>query len=186
LLIGGIILVVIIALFYYRMLHNKHFFLRIFQLLHLDKIKFLKKTEEFIENIELIMIEFYNRDKKHFVYCILITLLTWVLMFIEYRLATKLLGINIGVVEIFFIVTFVGIALLFPIPMAVGVLEAGQLSAFAIINLPVNVGIALAFLVRVKDILWAIIGLILLATYGFHLVRVVKKKYKSRNSDIRE
>ena len=107
-------------------------------------------------------------------------------MFIEYKLATMLLGINVGVVEIFFIVTFVGVALLFPIPMAVGVLEAGQLSAFALINLPANAGIALAFLVRMKDIIWAIIGIILLATYGFHVVKVVEKKYKSKNADIRE
>jgi len=39
-------------------------------------------------------------------------------------------------------------AQLFPIPMALGVLEAGQVSAFAIIRSSANAGVALAFLVR--------------------------------------
>ena len=107
-------------------------------------------------------------------------------MFFEYKFATMLLGLDIGAVEIFFIVTFIGLAILFPIPMAVGVLEAGQVSAFALIRLNASAGVALAFLVRMKDIIWALIGLVLLATYGFHVGKVVRKKYGDKNLDIGE
>jgi uncharacterized protein (TIRG00374 family) len=178
LILGGIVFVVLVIMFYYRMLTNRHFFLNIFRFLKLDRIKALHNIESSIERVEVIMIEFYANNSKAFLKSLTISISTWILMFFEYKFATTLLGLNLGVIEIFFIVSFIGMALLFPIPMAVGVLEAGQLSAFALIHLSASAAIALAFLVRMKDILWAIVGLILLATYGFHPTVVVSKKYK--------
>jgi uncharacterized protein (TIRG00374 family) len=185
--VGGIIFVTLLSIFYYRMLHNKHFFLHIFRFLMLDrtKIHWLNEFEHGIEKVERIMIEFYNHDRKAFRNSILISILSWGLMFGEYHFATTLLGLHLGIVEMFFIITFIGIAQLFPIPMAVGVLEAGQISAFTLIDLPANAGVALAFLVRIKDILWAIIGLALLATYGFHVPKVVEEKYRPKEGSSR-
>jgi len=185
LLISGIIFVTIIGLFYYRMLNDKHFFLHIFRFLRLDRTenKTLKNLEQKIEEIELIMIQFYKHDKKTFILSIIITLLSWAVMFVEYKLATTLLGLNLGFVELFFIITFIGIAVLFPIPMAVGVLEAGQVSAFGMIGLAGSGGVALAFLVRMKDFLWGVIGMILLAMYGFNVKITIKKKYKIKASE---
>jgi len=185
LLIGGVLFVSVFVLFYYRMLSNKHFFLNIFRFFRLDKtnIKWLMNLEHSIEKIELIMIEFYKHNKKAFIKALSISIFSWVIMFFEYHFATRLLGLNLGVSEIFFIISFVGMAQLFPIPMAVGALEAGQVSAFALINLPTSSGIALAFLVRMKDIVWAIIGLILLATYGFHIAKFVEGKYRDEKRE---
>jgi uncharacterized membrane protein YbhN (UPF0104 family) len=67
--------------------------------------------------------------------------------------------------------------------MAVGVLEAGQVSAFSIIGIAGSGGVALAFLVRMKDFIWGIIGLILLALFGFNVQKTIKKKYKNKNSE---
>jgi len=186
--IGGVLFLGLIASFYYRMLTSRHFFLKIFHFLHLDRINsaYWKKAEAKVEEVELMMIQFYKHNKKAFLKSLAISVLSWGVMFVEYKLATTLLGINVGVPEIFFIVSFIGIAILFPIPMAVGVLEAGQLSAFALINLNANSAIALAFLVRIKDIIWAIIGIILLAAYGFHVGKVVKKKYKNKKLDVQD
>lgn len=188
LVISGIIFVGFIVLFYYKMLNSQHFFLRIFHILGLDRIQniFWKKLEKKIEEVELIMIQFYKHNKKAFLGALGVSLLTWIIMFFEYKLATTLLGINIGVSEIFFIVSFIGVALLFPIPMAIGVLEASQVSAFTLIGLSASAGIALAFIVRMKDIIIAIIGIILLTIYGFHITRVVKKKYKNKNEPLGE
>jgi len=183
--IGGLAFVIIITLFYYRMLSNKHFFLQIFRFFRLDRTRFLwlQDLEKNIEKIEIIMIEFYKHNKMAFLKALSISVFTWVIMFFEYKFATTLLGLHLGIVEMFFIITFIGMAQLFPIPMAVGVLEAGQISAFALINLPASAGIALAFLVRVKDILWAIAGLMLLATYGFHIGNVVEGKYRKESKE---
>lgn len=184
----GTAFVIIVGLFYYRMLTSRHFFLRIFHLLRLDRIKnkFWLKAEKKIEEIELMMIEFYKNNSKAFIAALGISVLSWIAMFFEYYFLTQLLSINVGVVEIFFIVSFIGMALLFPIPMAIGALEAGQISAFALIGLQASSGIALAFLVRLKDIIIAIIGMILLAFYGFHVPKVVKKKYRSKAEPLGE
>ena len=192
LLISGIAFIVVVVLFYYRMRTNRHFFLHIFRFLMLDRIKakWLRKLESGIEKMELIMIDFYSNNKKAFIASVGISIFTWVIMFFEYYFATKLLGVNnVGVAEMFFIITFIGIAQLFPIPMAIGVLEAGQISAFALITLPAAPGVALAFLVRFKDIMISIIGLILLAVYGFHVkevVEVVERKYRRKNGENHE
>lgn len=186
-ILGGLFLLVI-GLFYYRMLTNRHFFLRVFHILRLDKIKnkFWIHTEKKIEEIELMMIEFYKHNNKAFMKALGISVLSWIVMFFEYKFATQLIGINVGAVEIFFIVSFIGMAILFPIPMAIGALEAGQVSAFALIGLPISAGVALAFLVRAKDITIAIIGMILLAFYGFHVPKVVKKKYYNKKEPLGE
>lgn len=184
----GLIFVVLVVIFYYMMLTSNHFFLRLFHIIRLDKVqsKTLIKIERKIEEMELMMIEFYKHNKKAFMKTLGISFLSWVAMFFEYKFAAQLLGFNIGIIEIFFIVSFVGMAMLFPIPMAIGVLEAGQVSAFAIIGLPASAGVALAFLVRMKDLITAIIGMILLALYGFHVHKVVKGKYKSKMEPLSE
>jgi len=64
--------------------------------------------------------------------------------------------------------------------MAVGVLEAGQVSAFGIIGVAGSGGVALAFLVRMKDFLWGVAGMILLATHGFDVPKTIERKYKSK------
>jgi uncharacterized protein (TIRG00374 family) len=185
---AGAFFVVLIFSFYYQMLNNKHFFLKIFHLFRLNNTKsvWLKKLLKDIEHIELMMMELYNQNRKYFLGALAISILSWVVMFVEYKLATQLLGLNVGIAEIFFIVSFVGLALLFPIPMAIGVLEAGQLSAFALINLSASLGIALAFLIRFKDIIWSIVGVILLFIYGFQfgkIKEIVGKKYGGKNGE---
>ena len=184
LMIGGIIFLLFIGLFYYQMLHDKHFFLHIFRFLRMNNTKneTLNKIEKKIEDIEIIMIQFYKHDKKTFVYTLFITLLTWAVMFLEYKTATTLLGLNLGFIQLFFVITFIGLAILFPIPMAVGVLEAGQVSAFGMIGLAGSGGVALAFLVRMKDFIWAIVGLILMAMFGFDVKKTIKKKYKEKTN----
>ncbi len=181
-IIGAGIFLLFIVVFYYRMLNDKHFFLNIFRILRLNKInnKTFKKIEAKIEEIELIMIQFYKHDKKTFILTIVITLLSWVAMFVEYKLVTTLLGLNLGFLELFFIIAFIGIAMLFPVPMAVGALEAGQISAFGMIGLSGGAGVALAFLVRMKDFIFGVAGIILLAVYGFDVKTTIETKYKSK------
>ena len=180
--VGGIIFVSIIVLFYYRMLNSQYFFLHIFRFFKIEntKNKTVLKLEKKIEEIELIMIQFYKHDKKTFILSLMLSLLSWCVMFVEYKLATTLLGLNLGFLQLFFIITFTGVAILFPVPMAVGVLEAGQVSAFGIIRVAGGAGVALAFLVRMKDFFWAIIGLGLLATFGFDVGKTIKHKYRRK------
>jgi uncharacterized protein (TIRG00374 family) len=186
LFVAGTLFMTLVVLFYYRMLTNRHFFLHIFHWLKLDKtkVRWIKRLETSVREIEIIMIDFYAYNKKAFIKCVAISIFTWVVMFFEYTYATKLIGFQLGLAELFFIITFIGMAQLFPIPMAVGVLEAGQISAFALIGWPTTAGVALAFLVRLKDIFISLIGLVLLAAYGFQVTKVVETQYKRKTQII--
>ena len=182
---AGILFLAAIIIFYRQMLNDKHFFLHIFRFFRLDRTKSitLKKIEKKIEEVELIMIQFYKHNKKTFMMTVFISLLSWVMMFFEYKIVTTLLGLNVGILPLFFIITFIGVAVLFPIPMAVGVLEAGQVSAFGIIGLAGSGGVALAFIVRIKDFIWGVVGLILLAIFGFDVPKTIKKKYRTKANE---
>ena len=77
---------------------------------------------------------------------------------------------------IFLIVTLVGIAYLLPIPMALGTLEAGQISAFAILSLSTAAAVGMSFIIRAKDMLIAFWGVGILSFYGFDINKSLSKQ----------
>lgn len=174
LIIGvSIFFLVLIILFNYRVMRGKHFFHTILQLLRLSKVKSLKKFVKKVKDFERLIIKFYHKDRKHFYYSILISFVGWVLMFFEYSIAAKIVGHTLSVLQVFLVFTFVGAAYLVPIPMALGALEAGQISVFSIIRVSTAAGLALSLIIRVKDMIIAVIGLILLVIFGLNFKDVV-------------
>lgn len=171
----ALIFLALVILFNYRMMKGKNFFYKTFTFTGLSKIKRLEGLKKKIEEFEKPIIKFYHKDHKHFYQTILISGLSWVLMFIEYSILGDMIGLNLSLIEIFLIVSFVGIAIILPIPMALGTLEAGQIGAFGIIGLSAAAGLALAILVRVKDMVFALAGLIILGIHGLKIKDAVEK-----------
>jgi uncharacterized membrane protein YbhN (UPF0104 family) len=60
----------------------------------------------------------------------------------------------------------VGLAYIIPVPAAIGVLEVGQLSAFSLLNLSSSLGIAASIVIRAKDSIITLIGLIIISFKG--------------------
>ena len=164
----SIIFLFFLILFNYRVMRGKHFFLAFFQLIKLSKIKSLRTFMKKVKEFELLIIKFYHEDRKYFFYTIMISLVGWILMFFEYSVAAKMVGHNLSILQIFLVFTFVGAAYLVPVPMALGALEAGQVSVFSIINISAAAGLALSLIIRVKDMLITAIGLILLVIFGLN------------------
>jgi len=133
--------------------------------LGLHNISWFEKIEDIIWDIEQGVLEFYKHSPKPFLKLIALNLFLWVLMFSEYKLALLILGFNAPLVGVFLVLVFVGLSQLLPIPAELGVLEVGQLSAAKLLSLQPSLAIALSFLVRFRDILWAIVGFSIL----FHL-----------------
>lgn len=164
--------VVIFGVFNYRMMVGKSFFYKIFTILRLDKLKSLKKFSKKLKDFEKLIIKFYHKDKKYFFYTILISFVSWVLMFFEYRIAGEIVGQTLSPMQIFLIFSFVGAAYLVPIPMALGALEAGQVSVFGLIKVKAAAGVGLSLIVRVKDMIISSIGMLLLLFYGLKFKEV--------------
>ncbi|MCC7574892.1 flippase-like domain-containing protein [Candidatus Woesearchaeota archaeon] len=164
-----------LGVFNYRLFKGKPMMHGLAKRFGLFKIKMIKDFEHEIKKFDEYLHEFYRKDKKHFYYAILLSLISWILMFFEYYVAGRMLGFNFSAWMIFLIVTLVGLAYLIPTPMALGTLEAGQISAFSILNISSAAGIGLSFIVRAKDMLIAFWGVGIMSFYGFNPNNALEK-----------
>lgn len=177
----------IIFYFYYQMLRNKHFFVKLFRFLRLHKIKKIESFERKIIDFERLMASFYKEQRKTFLMILLVTILAWLLMFVEFKLALAIIGLTgISLIKVFFIITMLGIAYMVPVPLALGVLEAGQAGVFVYFGLPVTASVGLAMLIRFRDLAWTITGFISLGFQGFSWKKIEKESNKQSSLDLKK
>lgn len=167
--------IALLAIFNYRLFKGKPIMHGLAKKLGLFRMKMVRKVERDIKKFDNYLHDFYCKDKKHFYYAMALSFFSWILMFLEYYIAGRMLGFNFSLWMIFLIVTLVGIAYLIPIPMALGTLEAGQVSAFSILNISASAGIGLSFIVRAKDLLIAFWGVGIISFYGFDPLHSLEK-----------
>jgi uncharacterized protein (TIRG00374 family) len=172
------LLILLVVTFYHRMYYGKGFFTTIFRILKLHKIRFLMKYEKILEEVELHTKRFFNHNIRTLVSASIISCFLWVLMIIEYKLAILLLGYNAPLAVVFLSLSMVGLAYIIPIPAALGVLEAGQFSIFTILGIQASIGVALGFLVRIRDLIWTFAGIIILSYYGLNFLIAMKDNLK--------
>ena len=175
--LGSLVLIFgfVLILFNYRLFKGKSLIHSIAKRFGLFKIKKVKVIEKEFKKFDNYLHDFYKKDKKYFFYTIGLSFISWVLMFLEYYVAGRMLGFKFSVWMIFLIVTLVGIAYLIPIPMALGTLEAGQISAFSILSISSAAAIGLSFIIRAKDMLIAFWGVGILSFYGFDVNKSLSK-----------
>jgi len=161
------------------MLRDKHFFVKVFRFFRLHKIKKLEFFERRIVDFERIMASFYKEHKKTFFVVLGVTILSRLLMFVEFTLVLTILGLTgVSIVKVFFIITMLAIAYMVPVPLALGVLDAGQAGVFAYFGLPIAAGIGLSMLIRFRDLAWTVVGLSLLAVKGFSWKKIEEESSK--------
>lgn len=114
------------------------------------------------QNIRL----FFSEHKLCFRKSMFISMFMWILMFVEYKLLLLMLGFDANLYQLFIIISFVGLAYFLPVPAALGVLEASQISAFTILKLSSGLAIAVSIVIRAKDLTVTVIGLLLVFFKG--------------------
>lgn len=149
-----------------NILQGKDPILKLYKLLGLHKIKWLKKYKKQLQEFEDNIHGFYGDNPKHFWQAFTVSCLAWTLSLAEFWIILLMLGLQPTVLIVFLIYTVVGIIYLLPIPFALGSLEAGQASLFAGLGLPAAAGAVLAMITRSRDLLWTFIGLCLLGIYS--------------------
>ena len=140
--------------------------------------RLLKKALGIITGIEDVLIDFLHSRKKGMAEAVLISMLSWPLTFFQYKFALLAIGVHdVPVIIILLSIVVLSMSTLIPIPASFGVQEAGQFSVFSIgiIAMP-GIGIALSLIIRLKDVLSAFIGLVLLSHEGLSIFEVFKKK----------
>ncbi len=132
-----------------------------------------------LNEMELLIEHFYTNRRRHFFLAVFVNALLWVLMYAEYKIALLLLGYDAGVFSIFIFLTGVGIAYSIPIPAALGVLELGQVTATALLKVSPAIALGLSAIIRGRDILWALTGIILLGAFHQNVFNLYTKSQEA-------
>jgi uncharacterized protein (TIRG00374 family) len=90
-----------------------------------------------------------------------ITLCTWVGVIWEYWLLTSMLELSLTTQQLIASLVAARIAILLPVPAGLGALEAGQMLAMESLGLDPNVGVAIAVVIRARDVVSGLVGLAL-------------------------
>lgn len=85
----------------------------------------------------------------------------WAALFFEFWLAMDFLGLRLDLSQLVLVVTAARLALLAPTPGALGALEVSQMLAVQALGFDSAYGLSLGLLIRARDVLFAVIGLVL-------------------------
>ncbi|NOH10658.1 MAG: flippase-like domain-containing protein [Chloroflexi bacterium] len=119
-----------------------------------------QRLVELFKSIEGQMNVFCLQHPVVLMQSVLISGLVWVALIFEYWLALRFLGVSMNFVEIMGIMTAARIALLTPLPGALGALEASQVLAMQALGLEAAFGLGIGLLIRARDVLFSLLGLI--------------------------
>ena len=179
LIILGVILVLLVIWFYYLIISHKNIVLSLFRFFRLHKWSLTKQFEQDIIDNDALLVSFYKHNSKAFTKAIILTFATWLFMFLEYMSALLLVGVSgVNFAGLFLIICMVAVAYMIPVPLALGVLEAGQVTTFLILGLQRAAGLGLSLVIRARDFAWTIISLPLLLVFSLR-AKKIKKEHKS-------
>lgn len=173
--------------FFYHMYRGKPFLKKLFVKLRINKIKFMKKYESKINELEDNLNHFFQNRRKDLFIAIAFSGFLWILMFLEFYFALKILGIHATLMMIFMIVFVIGFTIVIPIPAAIGVMEAGQASLFSAMGFNPSVGVALGIMIHARDSIWVLLGLINIYFHGSEFLKqVINRVFKGGDKDMIE
>jgi len=176
-IIFGVILVVllsIIAWFYYSSVKDIGFFSSILRFTHLTRFKRFKKMEEKLIEVEKQMAAFYKNHLKVFLFLIFISLIISAFLLLEHYLVARFMGVRLTFFQTFLASTIPYLAYIVPIPGGLGLLESGHAAIFALLGVNIN-AFVLVFIIRMRDMVFVLVGLIHASKQG---VAMLKKAFK--------
>ena len=88
-----------------------------------------------------------------------VSALSWVALIGEYWLMTRLLGIDLSFGQAIMALIAARFAILLPMPAGLGALEASQAIAMSLLGMDPAAGVAMALVIRTRDVLLGLLGL---------------------------
>ncbi len=120
----------------------------------------LHNTARLITTSETQVADFCQTQPQILTIVILISGLVWVGLVFEYWLAIHFLGQTLTLTQIVSIMAAARLALLFPLPGGLGVFEAGQVIVMEAMGLNPALGISMALIIRIRDVVFGGLGLL--------------------------
>lgn len=166
----------LLGFIYYSTIRGKGPFTNLFNLLKFYKFKRLQKFDQVLKEVEDKMGDFFKHHKTAF----FLSLLTYVFYGIFSVLELKFLLLSFGVettlTEATLALIVLGITNFIPVPAALGFTEAGQAGLFLLLKDSGSTGFAFGLLLRLRNIIFTIIGFSLISHFSGK--EIMKRKEK--------
>jgi uncharacterized protein (TIRG00374 family) len=117
------------------------------------------RLAEGLKNTENQLGELIQKHPNLFILGLGVSALVWAVLFFEFWLMLRFLGLNLDATQLLAVVIAGRVALLAPTPGALGALEASQVLVMQAIGFDAAYGLSLSLLIRARDIFFALIGL---------------------------
>lgn len=161
---------------------RKGFMVKVFLFLNHFKMfqHFVETKMEKAKEVDKRLNQFYGENKKHFYLSFFIIFFAKLSGGIEFYLILSFIGDPAPILVAFFI--FAGKALfqmlLFFFPAQIGASEGSIYYLFSVLGMNTASGMALALFVRIRTVIWTIIGLIIGYFYGPNFFKGKKKLFE--------
>jgi uncharacterized protein (TIRG00374 family) len=183
--IGGAGLLFLVFWFYYTSIKDIGFFSSIYRALHLKRIKRLKPLEEKLDRFEKEMNQFYRKNPRALWTLLIISLFTVFFILSEHFLVAWFMGVRLTFLQVFLISTIPYFAYLLPVPGGLGILESGHTTIFLLMGVSIN-AFAFVFIIRLRDFIFVLLGLIRGWHKGYSLLKREFKKDIPKSDHLRE
>jgi uncharacterized protein (TIRG00374 family) len=117
-----------------------------------------------VASVEAQVSAFGRRPGRSLAFATAFFVLVWGTSLLEMWLALRFLGVPVRFYEVLILMAGSRFAFLLPLPGGLGVLEATELSLFALLGLPPDAGWAFLVYIRARDLALAAVGLLAVAT----------------------
>ena len=132
---------------------------------HVSRLK-LGSSLERIETVEQGITQFCRYAPRAMQLALLGSFINWSLMLLEYWFLYYILGASLTPLMLATAYTAARLAFLVPTPGALGALEASQVAATSLMGLDPALGFSTALLIRLRDILIGVVGLLIARRLG--------------------
>jgi uncharacterized protein (TIRG00374 family) len=165
------VILIIVAVYYLYWRISKGMFilspvLKLFRV-HRWKPKIFFEVWEF----EKLFIDFFKNKKKALRKSLLISILMYLSSLVEFWILAYFLGVNFSLWHTILFKVFIVLGYILPIPAGIGTAEISLAKFFEIFGWEASLGVAYSLLIRLKDIILAVLGFIVLSSYGIGFLK---------------
>ena len=164
----GAIILLSLGVFAMVLISRKYFLSRIMNWAsaRFESANWFKKLQGFAGNTDHSLFVYYQENKGRFFASVLWHFIGWSMGTFEVMMIVHLLGLEISILNAFLLSSIATIFMVggFMIPGSLGAFELGHYVASSMVGLPPEIGLAICFARRLREVIWLGIGL---ALFGF-------------------
>jgi uncharacterized protein (TIRG00374 family) len=124
------------------------------------RVRALTSRAESLRQLDRQIFDFYRKDRRRFLFCVILYLAGWIADSLEILLVSHLLGMPLNWSQALAFEAFISVAKGLGVfaPAALGVQESGVIFLFYLFGLPPALGVSYAIIRRARELTFVLIG----------------------------